>query len=194
MNNHDERDYGEEAANRAMLADEHAAEADTQVTAWGETGTYQHDADGNRIYRMTECGTCHRTWNDALSTSRTPVPAGRCPFEADHPAPPVQPFLVKAGGRIFRITPGDPFPEARNPAGDNDWFSPVDCRDLLTRAEAQSIVEDETAADRGKLIADEMTRGAVGAAYEQATALESGRGHLGATSLPDGFAIEIVKG
>ncbi len=33
---------------------------------------------------VTECGTCGRMWDDAISTSVTPVPAGRCPFEYDH--------------------------------------------------------------------------------------------------------------
>jgi len=27
---------------------------------------------------------CGRSWNDDKSTSVTPVPAGRCPFEHDH--------------------------------------------------------------------------------------------------------------
>lgn len=30
------------------------------------------------------CGTCGRRWDDAKSTSLTPVPAGRCPFEYAH--------------------------------------------------------------------------------------------------------------
>jgi hypothetical protein len=30
------------------------------------------------------CGTCGRSWDDAKSTSMTPTPAGRCPFEAFH--------------------------------------------------------------------------------------------------------------
>lgn len=33
--------------------------------------------------RMT-CGECGRSWDDAIATSYTPVPAGRCPFEAFH--------------------------------------------------------------------------------------------------------------
>lgn len=39
----------------------------------------QPDANGD-----TTCGYCGLTWNDAVSTSMTPVPAGRCPFEEFH--------------------------------------------------------------------------------------------------------------
>lgn len=35
--------------------------------------------------RATVCGTCGRAWNDSVSTAVTPVPAGRCPFEYEHP-------------------------------------------------------------------------------------------------------------
>jgi hypothetical protein len=31
------------------------------------------------------CGTCGKSWDDSVSTAVTPVPAGRCPFEYDHP-------------------------------------------------------------------------------------------------------------
>jgi hypothetical protein len=31
-----------------------------------------------------QCGTCGRWWDDAVVTSMTPVPSGRCPFEAFH--------------------------------------------------------------------------------------------------------------
>lgn len=30
------------------------------------------------------CGECGRAWDDAISTSMTPTPAARCPFEAFH--------------------------------------------------------------------------------------------------------------
>lgn len=30
------------------------------------------------------CGHCHRGWNDDKSTSVTPTPSGRCPFEYEH--------------------------------------------------------------------------------------------------------------
>jgi hypothetical protein len=40
--------------------------------------------DGNPLVHLTTCGTCGQTWDDALVTSRTPVPSGRCPFEVEH--------------------------------------------------------------------------------------------------------------
>lgn len=33
------------------------------------------------------CATCHRFWDDAVSSGVTPAPSGRCPFEYQHPAP-----------------------------------------------------------------------------------------------------------
>lgn len=51
---------------------------------WELNGRLQHDEMGNPIIDMVECGTCHRKWNDALITSRTPAPAARCPFEDKH--------------------------------------------------------------------------------------------------------------
>lgn len=33
---------------------------------------------------LATCGTCGRSWDDAISTSITPVPSGRCPFEYFH--------------------------------------------------------------------------------------------------------------
>ena len=34
--------------------------------------------------RATVCGTCGRGWDDSISTSVTPTPAARCPFEYEH--------------------------------------------------------------------------------------------------------------
>ena len=34
--------------------------------------------------KATVCGTCGKGWDDSISTSVTPTPAGRCPFEYDH--------------------------------------------------------------------------------------------------------------
>lgn len=39
----------------------------------------QPAADGE-----TTCGYCHLSWHDDVSTSMTPVPSGRCPFETFH--------------------------------------------------------------------------------------------------------------
>jgi hypothetical protein len=41
------------------------------------------DDDDDSPGRAT-CGTCDRSWDDSVSTSMTPTPAGRCPFEAYH--------------------------------------------------------------------------------------------------------------
>lgn len=50
------------------------------------TAKRRTDSDGRPISAMTQCGTCYRWWDDAIITSMTPVPAGRCPFEYDHPS------------------------------------------------------------------------------------------------------------
>jgi hypothetical protein len=34
--------------------------------------------------RATVCGHCGRGWDDSVSTTWTPTPAGRCPFEYEH--------------------------------------------------------------------------------------------------------------
>lgn len=39
-----------------------------------------NDAVGRRV----TCGTCNRSWDDAISTGWTPAPSGRCPFEYFH--------------------------------------------------------------------------------------------------------------
>ena len=54
------------------------------VTYLPEKGRRQYDDDGQPIVRLATCGHCGRTWDDALITSRTPVPSGRCPFEDLH--------------------------------------------------------------------------------------------------------------
>jgi hypothetical protein len=33
---------------------------------------------------LVTCGTCGRSWDDAISTAYTPTPSARCPFEAWH--------------------------------------------------------------------------------------------------------------
>jgi hypothetical protein len=68
-------------------ATEYAAdhgEDDEISIANGATG--QYDDDGLLVVRLATCGTFGLTWNDALISARTPVPAGRCPFEYDHEA------------------------------------------------------------------------------------------------------------
>lgn len=44
-----------------------------------------HDLDVAIVERRAAtCGVCGRSWDDSVSTSVTPVPSGRCPFEYDH--------------------------------------------------------------------------------------------------------------
>lgn len=44
-------------------------------------------ADGRTIHDVVRCGTCGRAWDDAVSSSVTPTPSGRCPFEDNHGQP-----------------------------------------------------------------------------------------------------------
>ena len=64
-------------------------ELDTLVLPSGDiyVGRVKRDADGRRITEPTTCGACGFQWDDALCTSITPVPAGRCPNEYSHPDP-----------------------------------------------------------------------------------------------------------
>lgn len=39
---------------------------------------------GEEAKDRTTCGTCGRSWDDAIITSMTPAPAARCPFESWH--------------------------------------------------------------------------------------------------------------
>lgn len=41
------------------------------------------DRDVPRVDKVT-CGTCGRSWNDAIITGSTPAPSARCPFEHWH--------------------------------------------------------------------------------------------------------------
>lgn len=43
------------------------------------------DDNGKPIVTTATCGDCGLQWNDALVTSYTPAPSGRCPFEYVHP-------------------------------------------------------------------------------------------------------------
>ena len=45
---------------------------------------FQVDDDGKLIEDIATCGTCGKSWNDALITGRTPAPSGRCPYEHIH--------------------------------------------------------------------------------------------------------------
>jgi hypothetical protein len=47
-------------------------------------GTIQYDEMGKPISAPAQCGVCGRWWDDAIGTSTTPTPSGRCPFEYEH--------------------------------------------------------------------------------------------------------------
>ncbi|AYD82172.1 hypothetical protein KNU13_gp86 [Gordonia phage Turuncu] len=49
---------------------------------WIDTGDVW--SDGRLISSVVRCGECGRSWDDAIATSWTPTPSGRCPFEYDH--------------------------------------------------------------------------------------------------------------
>lgn len=55
------------------------------------TAERRTDDDGEPISAMTQCGACGRWWDDAIVTSMTPVPSGRCPFEYEHEQTGVSP-------------------------------------------------------------------------------------------------------
>ncbi len=42
------------------------------------------DPDDPTAASPATCGNCGLTWDDGISTSWTPVPSGRCPFEYFH--------------------------------------------------------------------------------------------------------------
>jgi hypothetical protein len=44
------------------------------------------DPDDPTAIDPATCGTCGLTWDDGVSTSWTPAPSGRCPFEYFHAA------------------------------------------------------------------------------------------------------------
>jgi hypothetical protein len=47
-------------------------------------GRWQYDENGSIKIDAATCGHCGFTWNDALITSVTPTPSGRCPNEYGH--------------------------------------------------------------------------------------------------------------
>lgn len=98
----------------------------------------------------------------------------------------VAPFTVRVNGnRLFRITPVETFW-----CGDLQYV-PVDCRDIRTGMESQSIVELGQAVTRAGLIADEQTRDAIRSAYANAT---RSPGDLSGAWLPDDYTITDPAG
>lgn len=86
-------------------------------------------------------------------------------------------FRIRAGGRVFRITVE---------------VAAVDCRDVATGTEAQSIVSPAELTSRETLLADPQTRDAIASAYYNATSREAGTYPTGGTALPDGFPVEYL--
>jgi len=43
-----------------------------------------HDYYTDNPKDLAQCGHCGRWWDDSISTSMTPTPSARCPFEAFH--------------------------------------------------------------------------------------------------------------
>lgn len=70
--------------------------------------------------RAMQCGTCGLAWDDAIVTSMTPVPSGRCPFEYFHEDDEYDecPIMVEVDGppsgeRIGTCTCGRPIYRSR---------------------------------------------------------------------------------
>lgn len=82
------------AARRPLLVDERGVEYARFLRDF-----YPRDLPRGWAY----CFACGRAWNDRKTTSVTPAPAARCPFEDEHDLS----FEEMAG----RVHPADPTPE-----------------------------------------------------------------------------------
>lgn len=51
------------------------------LTEWGDPEAWNNAAASRTL---SQCGTCGRSWDDSVTTSLTPAPSGRCPFEYFH--------------------------------------------------------------------------------------------------------------
>jgi hypothetical protein len=87
------------------------------------------------------------------------------------------PFHVRAGGRLFRITPAGVL---------------VDCRDTRTGFESQAIVGAGQTETPEAILADSQVRDAIASAYYNATSKEGGRYPVGGTALPGNFTITLA--
>jgi hypothetical protein len=54
---------------------------------------------------IATCGACMRSWDDAVSTSWTPAPSGRCPFEYEHELPMPDSFtlMIELGNAAMQL-------------------------------------------------------------------------------------------
>lgn len=96
-------------------------------------------------------------------------------------------FLVRANGRLFRITPLEDFP-----ASGEDW-TPVDCRDVRSTFESQAIIAASVARAPESIVAEDQIRDAIRSAYLNATSHESGRYPAGGEHLPEDYEITILS-
>lgn len=95
-------------------------------------------------------------------------------------------FLIRAGGRMMRVTPLERF------MATDAWWVPVDVRDLETRITSQAIVAEALAGgDPLTLMADGQMRDCVRSVHMNAvTNWQDGRPKMGAR-LPGDFPIEV---
>lgn len=66
---------------------------DEYVIVWAEHASGVREVFDAHAYRagrpnarVTTCGACGRSWDDAHVSVATPAPSGRCPFECEHRA------------------------------------------------------------------------------------------------------------
>jgi hypothetical protein len=60
-------------------------------------------ADHEKAVVRATCNNCGRSWDDGVSTARTPTPAGRCPFEEFHDDHEQESFF-RIEGSVERLT------------------------------------------------------------------------------------------
>jgi hypothetical protein len=97
-------------------------------------------------------------------------------------------FLVRAGGRLFRITAlSESFTSC------DDRWTPVDVRDLRTGFESQAIILTEACASRAAILEESQVRDAIRSAYMNATTIWANhRIVLSGPRLPDDFPVTII--
>ena len=97
-------------------------------------------------------------------------------------------FLIRAGGRLFRVTAlDDSFTSC------DDQWTPVDVRDLRTGLESQAIILTEACASRELIVADQQVRDAIRSAYMNATTeWADGRMTVIGEHLPEDFPVTLI--
>lgn len=73
---------------------------------------------------IATCGTCGRKWDDSKSTSMTPVPSGRCPFEPFHADPEEdEDGPDEDGNYTYTFTVTVKVPGDHDEAEDPEWWA-----------------------------------------------------------------------